>query len=892
MQPGRCNGLFSRSPIIKAMALLKRIRALTRNIFNREYVERELEAEVRSYSDLLEEEKMSNGMDANDAKRHTRMSMGGAEQLKEEIRGARTGVWLETLAQDLRFAARTLRKNPAFTAIAILTLALGIGANAAIFSLVDAVLLHPLPFRDPNQLVMLWEKPPNFDHNSISALTFLDWKEQSHSFQSIAGIAGGTSAITGGAEAQQVQSQRVSANFFDLLGVVPQVGRGFTDADEQPGNENVAIISDGLWARRFGRDSSVLNTSLTVDGKVVTLIGILPPSFRLLGQCDLWTPLVLRHEAAKRDSHFLRAIARLKPDVSIGTARAEMSNIALGIARISPETNKGWGVRVSPLQDDLLGPDLRTTSKVLLGAVGFVLLIACANVASLLLVRGAGRTREIAVRASLGAGRLRIARQLITESLLLSLVGAGVGLALAKLALETAPSWLPAGTLPALVQLNLNWRVLTFSLVAALLTGALCGIAPTLYASRIDLNTALRNSGYLSSAGSRLRRALAVAEIAMVMVLMAGGALLFRTLLKLESVDRGYRADRVLTFHLSLPASRYASNDAINLFQQKTLDELNALPGVRAAALAYDLPLEGWSFGAPFEVSGAGPGSAASRPFAHVQGVSTRYFETLGIPVMRGRVFTDADSAKSEHVCVINDGLAQKYFPGKNPVGEKLITGNARTESCSIVGVIAQVKIEGPAEPSRFEMYFPYAQDANPGVAFALRTDMDPTGLIPSVRSVVQKLDRDLPITSLRTIEDIASDSVARPRFRAALIGAFAALALIVALIGIYGVLSYSVGQRIREFGIRMALGARRPEILRLVLRDGLRIALLGVAVGLIAAGGLTHYLQSMLFGVEPLDPITFIVVPLALLIVALAACYIPARRATKVDPLIALRYE
>jgi predicted permease len=871
---------------------MRRILTTLRNLFRREKVEHDLAAEVRSYSDLLEEEKLSGGMNAGEAKRSAHIDMIGPQQLKEEIRGARTGAWLETLAQDLRFAARTLRKNPGFTAIAILTLALGIGANAAIFSLVDAVLLHPLPFRAPNQLVMLWEKPPNFDHNTISALTFLDWKDQSRSFQSIAGISAGTSAITGGAEAQQIPSQRVSANYFDILGINPEMGRGFMATDEQRGNENVAIISYGLWTRRFGRDPSALNTSLTVDGKVVTLIGILPPNFRLIGQCDLWMPLVLQRDAAKRDGHFLQAIARLKPDVSVATARAEMSGIAAGIARISPETNKGWGVRVSPLQEDLLGADLRTTSQILLGAVGFVLLIACVNVASLLLVRGAGRTREIAVRASLGASRLRIARQLITESLLLSLAGAGVGLFLAKAAVETAPSWLPSGTLPALVHLELNWRVLAFSLFAALLTGILCGIAPTLYAGRIDLNTALRNSGYLSSAGSRLRRALAIAEIAMVMILMAGAALLFRTLLNLEHVDRGYRADRVLTFHLSLPANRYASGDAINNFHQKTLDELNTLPGVSAAALAYDLPLEGWSFGAPFQVSGSIVGSAASRPFAHVQGVSTRYFETLGIPVMRGRTFTAADSAKSQPVCIINDGLARKYFPQKNPVGEKLIVGNAPLQSCAIIGVIGQVKIEGPAEPSLFELYFPYTQDSNPTVAFALRTDAAPDSLIPSARNIVQKLDHDLPVTNLRTIEEIAADSVARPRFRAALIGTFAALALILALIGIYGVLAYSVGQRSREFGIRMALGARRPEILRLVVGDGLRIALFGVAIGLIASAALTHYLRSMLWGVEPLDPITFVTVPLALLFVALAACYIPAHRATKVDPLIALRYE
>ncbi len=387
---------------------------------------------------------------------------------------ARAGAWLEFLLQDLRFGFRVLLKNPGFTCIAILTLALGIGANAAIFSLVDAVLLHPLPFRAPNQLVMLWEKPPNFDHNTISPLTFLDWKEQSTSFQSIAALQSWTATITGGANPEQALSEKVSASFFDLLGVTPELGRGFAAEDDQPGHENVAIISHGLWARRFGLSPSAIGSPITLDGKVLTIIGVAPAKFRLIGECDVWMPLVLRHDAATRSSHSLRAIARLKPGVSIVAARAEMDRIADGIARISPQTNQGWGVRVNPLQQDLLGTELRSTSQILLGAVAFVLLIACANVASLLLVRGSGRTRELALRASLGAGRSRIARQLLTESLLLSLAGGGLGLLLAKIALDTVPAWLPEGTLPALVKPDLNWRVLLFSLLAAVITGAIC----------------------------------------------------------------------------------------------------------------------------------------------------------------------------------------------------------------------------------------------------------------------------------------------------------------------------------------------------------------------------------------------------------------------------------
>jgi putative ABC transport system permease protein len=862
-----------------------------RSLFRRNRIEGDLDAEIRGYAALLEEEKMREGMKPNEAKRATRIEMVGAEQVKEEVRAARAGFWLETLWQDIRFGARTLRKNPGFTAVAVLTLALGIGANTAIFSLVDAVLIHPLPFRAPDQLVMLWEKPPNFDRNSISPLTLLDWKEQSRSFEAMAGVQLGNATITGKGVPEQVVAERVSGSFFDLLGVAPELGRGFAVEDEQQGH-NVAIISHSLWSRRFAGDQNVVGSSLTIDGTILTVVGVLPARFRLIGQCDVWMPLALSHDSSTRAAHVLRAIARLKPGVSIDAARAEMAVIAEGIAKVSPQTNQGWGVRINPLQQDLVGSDLRATSQILFGAVGFVLIIACANVASLLLVRGSARSREFAVRSSLGASRMRISRQLLTESLLLSLAGVGLGILFATFALEAAPSWFPTGTLPAMVQLSLNWRVLAYSLVAAFVTGLLCGLVPTLHANQINLNVSLRTTGNPSSAGSRARRALVAGEIAMAVVLVMGAALLFQTLLKLEQVDRGYRADRVLAFHLSLPASRYATPDTINLFHEKTLGELNALPGVRAAALAYDLPLEGWSYGEPFEVGGNEGAPASRRPFAHYQGVSPLYFETLGIPLLHGRAFTQADTVKSEPVCIINDALATKYFPGRDPVGMKLIHGNTHSQTCAIVGVSGQVKIEGPAEASRFEMYVPYAQDSPPSVVFALRTDATPMSLVPAVRSVVQKLDRDLPVVGLRTIDDIAADSVARPRFRAVLIGVFAALALGLALIGIYGVMAYTVGQRTREFGIRMALGAQMPDVLRLVIGDGLRIALLGVALGLCASAALTRYLRSMLWGVQPLDALTFIVVPAVLLLVALIACYIPARRATKVDPLVALRYE
>jgi len=800
---------------------------------------------------------------------------------------------MQSLIQDLRYGMRMLLKSRGFTAAAVLTLALGIGANTAIFSLVDAVMIHPLPFRTPEQLVMLWEKPPGFDHNTVSPLTFLDWKEQAGSFESMAAVAGGSSALTGDGDPVQVPSQLISASFFDLLGVSLPLGRGFTSEDEQPGKNDVAILSHGLWTRRFGGDRNLVGKTITLDGRPVTVIGVLPVGFRLLNTTDIWRPLVLRPDVSSRNNHFLRVIARLKPGVTLESARAEMDVIAKRIAQAAPQTNQGWGVKTSLLQQELIGSDLRVTSKVLLGAVGMVLLIACANVAGLQLIRGAGRAREIAVRLSVGAGRLRIARQLLTESMLLSLAGAAVALPLAKLALDAAPSLVPAGTLPTLVQLEFNWRVVAFAVVAALFTGALCGLTPATHAGNINLNAILRSSGRSSTGGNKLRRGLAVAEIAMALVLAVGGVLLARTLLALEGVDRGYRADRVLSFHVTLPPGRYASPQAILQFHQKTLSELNALPGVRAAALAYDLPLEGWSYGSRFQLGTRAAVLPAGLPFAHFQAVSSRYFEMLEVPITRGRAFAEADMTGSEPVCIVNQELANRYSANADPVGRQLFPEDgAPPGGCKIVGVSGQVKIQGPAEASRMEFYVPYPMAASTSVVYGVRTDAEPKSLVPAARELIHRIDADMPLVNPQTLEEIASASVARPRFRAGLVGAFAVLSLLLAIIGIYGVVAYAVSQRTGEFGIRIAVGARTPDILRLVLGDGLQMVLLGVGIGAAAAAGLTHYLSTMLFGVQPLDLLTFVTVPILLTLAVLGACYMPARRATRVDPILALRYE
>jgi len=794
-----------------------------------------------------------------------------------------------TFWQDLKFAIRSLKRKPGFSAIVILTLALGIGANAAVFTLVDAVILRPLPFHNPQQLVMLWEKPPEFDHNSVSGLTYLDWHDQSISFQSMAGIASGKSAITTPGAPTQVTSESVSQQYFDLLGVTPEMGRTFTQDDLRAGRGNVAVISHRFWLQQFVANSGAIGASMAIDGKSYTLIGVLPADFHLVEDCDVWIPLVLERGKATRNSHFLRVIGRLKPSVSLEVARAEMSVIASHIGEVSPETNRGWGVKVAPLQQELIGPELSQTSMILFGAVAFVLLIACANVANLLLVRGATRTREIAVRASLGAGRLRIARQLLTESLLLSVCGAGIGLFLARLMLETAPSWLPAETLPVAVQLRLDTRVLGFALFAAVLTGILCGLAPAIRAGRVNLNEALRTSSLSSTGGRRVRSALTIVEIALSVVLLAGASLLVRTLWDLEQVDRGYHTNRVLSFKISLPQNRFGDTEASLAFYRNTLSALSGLPGVRAAALGTDLPLDGWSFGEPFEIASRPTGQLASRTFAHYQVISPRYFDSLAIPMIRGRAFTDQDTAKSEQVCIVNEELARQYLKEREPVGVQLIHGDS---SCVIVGISGQVRIEGPAESSRFELYVPYTQKSLPSTSVVIRTEVDPGSLASAVRAAMQGIDKDLPLAKMRTLDEIASNSVARPRFRALLTGAFAALAMALAMIGVYGVLAHAVTQRVREFGIRIALGAQRVEVLKLVIGDGLRIALAGVGIGVVAAMMVTRFLSSMLFGVHALDPVTFVSVPVLLAIAVVAACYIPARRATKVDPLVALRYE
>jgi putative ABC transport system permease protein len=805
---------------------------------------------------------------------------------------------MHTLWQDLRYAARGLRHAPGFTLIAAAVLAIGIGANCAIFSLVDAALVRPLPFPRPQELVRLWEHPPGYDHNSVSPLNFLDWSEQNHVFASVAAVSGGGKSLTTPTGAERIQGQSVSLRFFDLLGVKPIAGRTFTAEDAKPGT-NVVVIGEGFWRSHFGANPGIVGSTIPLDGQPFTVTGVVPASFEILNRVDLWTLFTVKRSPEQRSMHYLRVIGRLKNGVTIEQARADMNVIGENIGRISPETNKGWGVTVIPLREDLVGADLRTTSLVLAGVVGFVLLMACANVANLSLARGAGRTREVAVRSALGGSQWRILRQLLTESSLLAALGGVAGIGLAWIIVQAAPSFLPSGTLPAGLNPVLDARVVAFAAAVTMLTGLLFGLAPAWHAARVSLTDALRSGGRTATGGAGAFRAvLAVAQIAAAVMLVSGAGLLLRTLNSLENVDGGFRAEHVLTMRVTLPLSRYPSPDKALAFYRAAEREVSALPGVRSVAFGGNLPMDGWDIGQSFELVDNPAKDPSLMPAAHYQMVGVRWFDTLGISLLHGRAFNDHDDSTSMPVCIVNEEFVKEYLPGREPIGvhvrvEAMEMRGPTPVEREIVGVIRQVKVEGPAEKKNaVEVYVPMAQNAWFSAALTVKTAGNPLQIAQGVRAAIARIDKDQPVTSIRTMDEVAADSVAQPRFRAELVGTFAGLALTLAAVGIFGVLAFAVSQRTREFGIRMALGASASDVLRLVIAGGFKIVAIGIAIGLAAAAALSRLLATLLFGVKPLDPPTFLGAPAVLALVALAACAAPALRASRVDPAIALRQD
>lgn len=803
--------------------------------------------------------------------------------------------------QDLRYGIRLLAKRPGFSAVTVLALALGIGANTAIFSVVNAVLLRPLPFKDPDQLVMLWEKPPRALRNVVSAGNFLDWRDHSQNFEQMTAVTGESFNLSDVSEPEQILVVKASANLFDLLGATPALGRTFLAGEDQGGHDRVVVLTNSIWQRRFGADASIIGQSVTLNGDKYTVIGILPPDFQFAGrQTEAYIPLAFESSQLNRRFHYLRVFARLKPGVTIPRAQTEMDTIAAGIAGESPDTNKDWGVTIDSLGERTVG-DVKPALLILFGAVGIVLLIACANVANLLLAQASTRQKEIAIRTALGATRTRLTRQLLIENVPLTVLGGALGLLLAMWGVDALVALNPSG-IPRIDKTSIDSNVLVFTLAVSLLTAMIFGLAPALEAAKVDLNESLKEGGRGSTGGARRRRIrslLVISEVALSLVLLIGAGLLVKSFARLQSVDPGFRVDNVLTMSLSLPKSRYTGADQLAGFYNQVLQRVESLPGVESAGLVTSLPLTGWNIGQPFTIDGRtlSPDEATA---ANYQFTSPEYFRAMGMPLLRGRYFTEQDSSHSAPVTIINQAIARRFFPDEDPIGKhisisSLIPGQTKVGpavSREIIGVVGDVKESGLAEESSLEVYVSYLQNPLLETNLVVHTSGEPSGLVAAVRSQVLAVDKDQPVSEIKTMEQVLSESVAGRRFNMLLLGLFAMVALILAAVGIYGVISYSVTQRTHEIGVRMALGASATDVIKLVVGQGMILTATGVSIGLVAAFAVTRVMSSLLFGVSATDPMIFAVISLLLTGVALVASLVPARRAVKVDPMVALRYE
>jgi len=810
------------------------------------------------------------------------------------------------ISLDVRHAVRLIRKAPWFTASAVAVLGLGIGVTTAVFSLVDAALLRPLPFRDAHQLVMLWERSAENPRSLVSLPTFVDWRDSARAFSGLAASAGTIQIpIARGANElpETAALESVTPSFFTVLGVVPLVGRL---PDERniffPGrSEGGIVMSERLWRTRFGADPSLVGQTIRIASppRPVPVLGVLPADFQPLGATDIWEVISVDGGTNEgRRTRVLRAFGRMRPETTLDQARAEMTVIARNIETASPATNRGWSVTLQPMQEAIVGSDLRTTSLVLGGVVLFVLLLACANIANLILARGVGRTRELAVRAALGGTTLRIARQLLVECLFLGVLGGLAGVGVASVLLRAAPSFIPPQTIPSSIVLVLDWRLATFASVVTVLIALLFGLAPAWQATRIPLVEALTVGGRGSSDGAgRVRQALVVAEIAIALLLVTGAGLFLRTLASLNNVDAGYRADNVVTMTVRLPFRRLltAKPGEIESYWRSIEREVGSIPAVRVASVGLDLPLAGASINPPFEVVGRPAVDPANRPSAHYQIVGPRYFDALGIQIVAGRAFTARDSETSGPVCVVSDAFARRFLAGQNPIGARISIAGTRPQAVTreIVGIVRQVKTR-PDEPgdSVYQIYVPAAQSPWVQASVIARTTADPLRMVEQVKRAIARVDPTQAVSQVRTMGQVAAQSTARPRLRAQVVAAFAILSMMLAAVGIFSVLMFTVQQRAREFSVRLAVGANAADLLRLVLGGGLKLTALGVAIGVTASAALARLLTTLLFGVRPVDPLTFVVAPLALMCVALLSCLVPAIRALRADPIAALRAE
>lgn len=801
------------------------------------------------------------------------------------------------MIKDLRYAIRTLLKRPGFLVVALATLALGIGATTAMFTVVNSVLLRPMQFPEPERIAILEGINPRLgiDESNVSVPDVVDWQQQSQSFEQIAGfVSGGVFLASGDDEVERIRASGVSAEFFPLFRTSPVSGRVFQASDAQTGSEPVVVISHALWQRRFGGTADVVNRQVVLNGKTVTVVGIMPAGFNYPDDAELWTAYPINASNEVRDNRYLNAIGRLKPGVSIAQAQAELDTINQRLAQSYVETNAGWDVRVTELRERLVG-ELRPALMMLFGAVAFVLLIACANVANLLLARAAYRQKEIAVRTALGASRWRVVKQLLTESLLLSVVSGVAGLALSVWLIKLLIAISPPDS-PRFKEISINWQVFAFAFGLTILAGLLFGLVPALQTSRTDLNESLKESGRSGSPGgsrNRIGGFLIVSEVALSFVLLAGAGLLIKSFMHLREIDPGFQADNVLAMRLTLPSGKYKQGEPRVQIYQQLLEKVKAVPGVQAAGAVLSLPLGGDTFnlgrGVLLEGRPAVPEAATNA--AHLA-VTPDYFRTLNIPLKQGRMFTDYDNTQSTKVVIVNETMARRQWPGESPIGRRFSIWRDEKFSREVVGVVGDTKASLDKEGEQ-QMYVPYAQDATWGtLSFVVRTSGEPTAVAGAVREAIKSVDKGVATYNLKTMNDVVSTSAAPRRVPMLLLSSFAGVAMLLAMIGIYGITSYYVTQRTREIGVRMALGAQIADVLKLVLRRAMLLAVIGVVVGVAGSIVVTRYLETLLFGVKPIDVITFVAVALGLVLVALVASLIPARRATKVDPLTALRYE
>ncbi|HEX3184589.1 MAG TPA: ABC transporter permease [Pyrinomonadaceae bacterium] len=888
------------------MKWLNILRDRLKALRQRDSVIDDIDREMRTHLDLQTEANIRAGMSPREAHEQARRSFGNLNRAVDAAYDVKGGGVFETLAQDVRYGARMLLKHKAFTLVAVITLALGIGANSAIFSVVNELLLRPLPYSDPDRIVMLWEVSPEGRHqNTTSRANFRAWRDQSTSYEHMAAFSDQRLTLTGNFEPEEVSGQLAIPDMFKVLGVDPILGRTLLPEDGNDSSPLVAVLSYGLWQRRFGGQSSAIGQPIVLNGLKFEIVGVMPPNFQFhikqrsgTGRpAEVWITLPMPTGNTENErGRFLSTVAKLKPGVTPEQAGAELRTIEARLSDEVPQFNKNFSAEVLPLREQFFG-NVRRPLWLMLGAVGFVLLIACANVANLLLSLATAREKEIALRAALGARRSRIVRQLLTESLLLALLGSALGLGFAWLGIKALLMISPRDVV-SLQGVGVNLSVLLWTLGVSVLTGIIFGLAPALHISRLNLNESLKEGGKADSGqatGSRrIRSVLVVSEIALAVVLLASAGLLVRSFIRLQQVDRGFNPDNVLSMVVRLPSARYPQDPQLIQFFNQAMDRLRNLPGVRSAGMINFLPLYGGlGSNTGFKIIGRPEPPPGQGPSCDVRVVDAGYFQTLGIPLLRGRNFSDSEQREAKRVVLINEAFARKHFPNEDPIGQRVDVAMFEQPTITeIIGVVGNVRYDSLIDEAPPAVYFPHPELAYPFMTLVLRTDGEPAAIAPAVQREIRAIDPNQPVSDVRTMDQVMAEAVSRSRFNTLLLGLFAALATLLSAVGIFGVMNYSVALRTREIGLRLAIGAQPRQVLLLVLKQGLTLTIAGVGLGLLAAFALTRLLTGLLFGVEAVDATTFTTISLLLVMVSLLACYLPARRAMRIDPMMALRYE